>query len=224
MNHCGAYSCWRSREADDVSRLLLYVRQISSFVSGGLKAGTTALYEKASFLLKFVQSPGRIGSVTPSSSLLAEAMVRPIDWDNVRTIVELGAGTGVFTRYIHRHKHPDCQAFIFEQENEMRQRLMSLYQDMNHHSQAEDIFHVVREADIHEVDCILSGLPFANFPQALRDDILDGVANTLKPGGVFVAFQYSLQMKDQFMERFSRVDLGFVPFNVPPAFVYYCYK
>lgn len=47
---------------------------------------------------------------------------------------------------------------------------------------------MVSEAGIHEVDCILSGLPFANFPQTLRDDILEGVVDTLKPGGVFVGF------------------------------------
>lgn len=219
-------SCWRGREAAaDFSCLSTgLLPQLRPFQTGGLKKRKKALQEKRVFLTKFFQSPGMIGSITPSSAYLAEAMVRPVDWDKVRSIVELGAGTGVFTRYIHRRKDPDCQAFIFEQDDEMRQQLMGLYQDMNHFSQAEDIFDVIRESGIHEVDCILSGLPFAIFPQVLRDNILDGVASTLKSGGVFVTFQYSLQMKEQLMKRFRKVQLGFVPLNVPPAFVYYCYK
>jgi len=45
-------------------------------------------------------------------------MIKPIDWENTRSIVELGAGTGVFTRYVHELKHPHCKAVIFERDRD----------------------------------------------------------------------------------------------------------
>lgn len=40
----------------------------------------------------------------------------------------------------------------------------------------------------------------------------------------FVAFQYSLQMKNMLNNYFDKVTIDFVPLNMPPAFVYYCEK
>jgi phospholipid N-methyltransferase len=86
------------------------------------------------------------------------------------------------------------------------------------------VYGVVRQLGLYQVDCILSGLPFTNFSQSLRDRILDGVLEALKPGGLFIAFQYSPHMKNQLSRRFAKVELSFVPLNIPPAFVYYCHK
>lgn len=180
--------------------------------------------DKVLFLYKFIKCSKKIGSLTPSSIFLAKAMIKPIDWENIRSIVELGAGTGIFTKYIEQLKHPYCKGIIFEQDEEMANRLMKLYRGLHYRSRAEDLYPVLQQLGLSEVDCILSGLPFANFPQSLRDRILDGVARSLKPGGLFIQYQYSLQMKNQFHERFAKIDLGFVPLNIPPAFVYYCYK
>lgn len=195
--------------------------------SSGLKRSINTLKhmtsDQAIFLYKFLESPTIIGSITPSSPFLAQAMIKPVNWNQVRVIVELGAGTGVFTQYVHRLKHSDCRGIISEQDQVMRRRLMRMYEGLNYFSHAEDIYLVIQNLGLSEVDCVLSGLPFANFPQVLRDRILDGVTSSLKPGGLFVMFQYSLQMKRQLQQRFSKIDIRFVPLNIPPAFVYYCY-
>lgn len=182
------------------------------------------ILDKAMFLHRFIKDPKTIGSVTPSSIFLAQAVVKPIDWSNISSIVELGAGTGVFTRYINQMKHPGCTGIIFEQDIKMLHRLMQLYPRLYYRYHAEDVYSVIRQLGLPEVDCILSGLPFANFPQSLRDRILEGIVCSLKPGGLFIAFQYSLHMRNQLSMRFKKIDLGFVPLNIPPAFVYYCYK
>lgn len=174
------------------------------------------------FLRKFLQSPRRIGSAIPSSDFLARAMIQPIDWSRVRSIVELGAGTGVFTRYIQQLKQPDCAGIIFEQDVEMRERLRRLYPGLIYRSNAENLYSDITELGFTQVDCILSGLPFANFSKKTRDCVLEGIARSLKPGGQFVAFQYSLQMRRHLEEQFSSVDLKVVPLNLPPAFVYSC--
>lgn len=190
-------------------------------LQGALKR---SVLDKIFFLHEFIKSPKTVGSITPSSSFLAQAMVQPVDWVNTRSIVELGAGTGVFTSCISELKHPQCKALIFEKDDRMRQRLTKHYPDLYYCDCAEELSRNIKELQLANVDCILSGLPFANFPNHLRHRILDNVINSLKPGGIFIAFQYSLQMKQQLEKRFSRVQIRFVALNIPPAFVYYCYK
>jgi len=55
---------------------------------------------RAAFLYKFIQKPKEIGSIVPSSSFLTKKMLMNLPWDHIETIVELGAGTGVFTKFI----------------------------------------------------------------------------------------------------------------------------
>jgi phospholipid N-methyltransferase len=132
------------------------------------------IQERVLFFGKFLQAPLKIGSVTPSSAWLVEAMLAPIPW-GTSTVVELGAGTGVITREILRRLPPGGKAFLFEQER-------------------------------------------------TRQDMLADVLQVLKPGGLFIAFQYSLHMRERFSRRFDQITLRYVPFNVPPAFVYCCRK
>ncbi|HBV87951.1 MAG TPA: hypothetical protein DEF42_15180 [Desulfosporosinus sp.] len=85
------------------------------------------LTDKLTFLMKFIESPTQVGSITPSSRFLAEKMVRPIDWDQVKAVAELGAGTGAFTNYINALKSPNCKVAVFEKDEEMRDQLYNLY-------------------------------------------------------------------------------------------------
>ncbi|MFD2370118.1 class I SAM-dependent methyltransferase [Brevibacillus sp. GCM10020057] len=180
--------------------------------------------ERLMFFYNFLQAPGQVGSITPSSRALAKQMMEPIDWARADTIVELGAGTGVFTKWIDELKRPDAKLVSFEKEDKMRNRLELFYPGVLFHEDAVELVRVLDGAGLDKADAIISGLPFANFPQALRDQIMDQVYAALKPGGVFVAFQYSLQMKRQLQSVFSDVSVKLVPFNVPPAFVYVCRK
>jgi phospholipid N-methyltransferase len=180
--------------------------------------------DRAFFLYKFLQSPRTVGSITPSSKFLAEKMLAPIDWDNTRSVIELGAGTGIFTRFINEYKHPDCVGLVFECEPALRNQLQEAYPALHTFSNATEIKQALVDMNISQVDCIVSGLPFNNFDQELRDKILSEVMRALKPGGLFITFQYSLQMRKQLLHHFDAVDISFVPLNLPPAFVYTCRK
>lgn len=179
---------------------------------------------RISFLLKFIESPMQVGSVTPSSRFLTEKILEPIDWEDVRSIAELGAGTGVFTKQIHELKHPDCQVVVFEKNDKMRHQLCSDFPEAAIGEDALQLTQTLELVDIEELDCVVSGLPFALFDKNVRVRIIDEVINALKPDGIFVIFQYSLQMKNLLASKFPRVETSFVPFNIPPAFVYVCRK
>jgi phospholipid N-methyltransferase len=158
----------------------------------------------------------------PSSRHLTREMLKPIDWEHSRHIAELGAGTGVFTREIRRRRDPDCQVYIFERDEALRQRLQLEIPDFSFHPDACDIHRLPSQDASPLLDGIISGLPFANFPGSLRDLILDNVRAALKPDGKFVAFQYSLRLKSRLEQRFEKVTTTLVPLNVPPAFVHVC--
>ena len=78
------------------------------------------LSEKLTFLIKFMQAPSQVGSITPSSRFLAKKALEPIDWNTARAIAELGAGTGAFTKHIQAFKHCDCKVAVFEKDEGMR--------------------------------------------------------------------------------------------------------
>jgi phospholipid N-methyltransferase len=182
------------------------------------------LANKLFFLSKFIKSPFQVGSVTPSSKFLAAKMLEPLDWRSIRSIAELGAGTGAFTKYIHSFKHPDCKATVFEKDNEMRCKLKTCYPEMIYFEDALTLSEQLQSAEMGSLDAVVSGLPFALFETSVRKRIIDVVLDSLKPNGIFVAFQYSQQMKTLLKSNFSQVEISFVPLNFPPAFVYVCYK
>ncbi|WP_322741882.1 class I SAM-dependent methyltransferase [Fictibacillus phosphorivorans] len=175
------------------------------------------------FIQKFFQSPKQVGSLFPSSLSLAKKMTTQLCWDHIDIAAELGAGTGVITKEIVRNLKPDSEFYIFEKEEEMRKKLTLHF---NNHTVCEDARHILISSGKEEatMDAIFSGLPFANFTRSLQREIVEEVYRALRPGGVFVAFQYSTQMKRTFQEVFRTVEIAFVPKNFPPAFVYTCEK
>lgn len=168
--------------------------------------------------------PGKIGSITPSSSFLSSKMLSALSWEHLDTIVELGAGTGVFTKYIAAHKKKSCKVFVIERDFVMRKTLRNDYPEFHYGSKAEKLSWLLHKNNVTQVDCVISGLPFAAFSEPLRAAIMTEVYHSLKPGGVFVAFQYSLQMRTMLKTYFREVRIDFVPLNMPPAFVYSCEK
>ena len=192
------------------------------FIRIKVKGARIMLAERSIFLKKFIAHPMQIGSVTPSTKYLAQTMMKRLDWENVKQVVELGAGTGVFTAYIAAHKRPDCRALIIEQDKLLRENLMERFPRMEFGAQAENLPFLMQKFGMEKADCIISGLPFAVLGKELSKKILYGVCESLKERGEFVAFQYSLQIYPLLHQIFREVRLGFEVRNFPPAFVYHC--
>lgn len=178
--------------------------------------------ERARFIYKFIQSPRRIGSITPSSRFLTQAMLKKIQWDKVKHVVELGAGTGVFTRQLAQRLSPQATAIIFEQDDQLRDFISNQFPAYTFMKHAQTLRSTLDNLQIDKVDTIISGLPFTNFPLDLTHFILDQIMESLTSDGLFITFQYSLQLKKELRKRFQYVNIQFVPLNLPPTFVYIC--
>jgi phospholipid N-methyltransferase len=175
------------------------------------------------FIQKFIQSPLQIGSLFPSSAALAEKMTSNLNWENINEAAELGAGTGVITRTILKKMRSESKLHVFEKDNEMRRGLQLKYPEAFYY---EDACEMIKSIGNREgvLDAVFSGLPFSNFSKSVRTQIVEEVFNSLRPGGILVAFQYTTQMKRTFHTYFKEVNITFVPKNFPPAFVYVCEK
>ena len=185
---------------------------------------TSRVTESAVFLRRFVRAPRQVGSVMPSSPFLTKAIISKIVWEDARCVAELGAGTGVFTRAIVRKLRKDGQVLVFEIDPALKSMIEAEHKGLDVYGDACGLPQIMRDRDIHELDYVVSSLPFAVLPSRITATILDVVGECLKPGGKFIAYQYSKHMKPYFERRFESVKTSFVLCNVPPAFVYECTK
>lgn len=176
------------------------------------------------FLQGFLRNPKRVGSVLPSSKYLAKKIVQSVRWDEVRTIAELGPGTGAITRLIRSQLPKSATVFLFERDTKMRSNLKKTYPEFMFHSNASYLLKRIKQEHVHQLDSIVCGLPFFNFSREMRQNILSQIHTALRPGGTLVLYQYSLHMKKQLAELFEMEKIQFVPFNFPPVFVYVCSK
>lgn len=176
------------------------------------------------FFQKFFQNPKQIGSLWPSSRFLARKMVQSLPWDEVSAIAELGSGTGVITKEIKSRVSEKARVFLFEKDETMRENLQKKYPKYMCHTNAVHLKNAIMQHGVEELNCVISGLPFFNFPKELQELFISQIISSLKSEGYFIAFQYSFQMKKQLAKAFKIEKISFVPLNFPPAFVYLCRK
>ena len=63
---------------------------------------------KWQFLRGFFKNPVMVGSIIPSSRVLIDKMLDPVDWANTRLFVEYGPGVGTFTLPLLDRMGPDA--------------------------------------------------------------------------------------------------------------------
>jgi phosphatidylethanolamine/phosphatidyl-N-methylethanolamine N-methyltransferase len=182
---------------------------------------------KRSFLKEFIRENKTVGSLTPSSRFLASKMLENIDYSKSKVIVELGPGTGVFTRKIVKQLPENVFLLVFELNEEFYLQIKNEFNQPNViiiHDSADQLFNYLKEYNFERADVVISSLPLANFDESLRSSILSKVYEILHEDGKFIQFQYSLQSKKALKCLFKEVKIGFTALNIPPAFVYTCTK
>lgn len=177
---------------------------------------------------RFLRHPRTVGAVAPSSAVLARQMVAGLDFQHAR-VVELGPGTGSFTRAIVPKLGPSGRFLAIDIDPTFIETLRGRWPQVDFVcGSAEHLPAIAAERGLVPVDHILSGLPFASLPAAITRGILDGIERTLRPGGTFTTFQYvnayGMSAAIAFRQDLSR-RLGGEPArrlvmrNIPPAWV-----
>ena len=186
------------------------------------------LKTKLQFFRNFLRNPAQVGAVLPSGKRLAAEITRPIDFAAADAIAELGPGTGAFTEFLLKQMREETKLVAFEINPAMADGVQKRFPSLDLvRDGAENMRQHLDERGIKKVDAIVSGLPFAMFPEKLQGRILDAAHESLAEEGVFLTFLYwhsmTLPTTARFFARlkkhFPRVDRVPVVRNIPPAFV-----
>jgi len=188
----------------------------------------SSIAERVEFLGQYLRNPCSIGSLTPSSNDLTDAMLQDLDLKNARLIVELGPGTGPVTRKILERMGKQTSLVCFEINQDICARLQDDLIDSRAlivNKSALEMPACLRMWAYGKADYVISGLPLKSINQ--REEVLDAVVDSLAPRGVFVQFQYNLPfLTGPVEELLARHFLSFekrqVYWNLPPATVYTC--
>ena len=126
------------------------------------KIGVTQAHQGYRLFLKESLRTIRVtASVCPSSRFLATAMLDEVDFRNVRTLVELGSGTGVITQEILRRMGPESRLFALEINLNFVQHLRASWRDRRLtvlHADASDLLHQLRAHNAGGVHAVVSSL------------------------------------------------------------------
>jgi phospholipid N-methyltransferase len=168
-----------------------------------------------------------VGSVIPSSRVLIDKMLAPVDWANTRLFVEYGPGVGKFTRPLLERLSPEATLVTIDTNPEFTRYLTSSIDDprlVAINGSAADVEKILAERELGSADYVLSGLPFSTLPPGVGDSIAEATANVIRPGGAFLVYQFSPKVLDFIKPHFAPIKRGFEWINVPPATLFWAYK
>jgi phosphatidylethanolamine/phosphatidyl-N-methylethanolamine N-methyltransferase len=192
--------------------------------------GPTGLISALRFIESFIREPFAVGALCPSSPVLARAVVDSCEFKPGDTVVELGPGTGAFTRRLLQRLGPRGQLLALETSAtsvELLRRTLPRCRVI--HDSAE---HLGRYVPDGRADCVVSGLAWGNMLPRAQDRILKAVWQALSARGQFVAFAYahafclptSLRFRRLLFQNFARVETTPIVWrNLPPAYIYRCW-
>jgi len=195
------------------------------------------------FFQESLRSLELTASVLPSSRYLATALLKPIDFSQVRTLVELGPGTGAVTGEMLKRMRPDGKLFAIDINpafiNHLREtcgdrRLIPLC------GSATDLRSLMAQHHAGPVDAVVSSLGLTTMDHRTRMLVLREIDACLSDSGTMTQYQYvhayaghldiaklkfSRFNEAQFLRKFfGDVSIGHVILNFPPAFVFTCRK
>lgn len=178
-----------------------------------------------SFMYQFFKGAQTVGSFFPSTPILASKIVKHIDFSSVKLIVEVGPGTGVFTRKILKKLSENAVFIAFELNEKFYNKLKIDIIDPRFvliNGSAEDLQTYLVQNGYLEVDYLISSIPLSNFKGKKIVTLLHSFRDLIGEKGTFIQFQYSFNQKRLFHKMFSKVLMDFTQFNIPPAFIYVC--
>jgi phosphatidylethanolamine/phosphatidyl-N-methylethanolamine N-methyltransferase len=152
--------------------------------------GRTSAGRAIRFLKAFLDAPGRIGSIVPSSATLscnlAECAMSA--WKG-GIVLELGPGTGPITEalidaglppeaLVTVERHPDLHASL-------RRRVPGARHELGDAADAANFL------SGRLPDAIVSGLPFLSLPEDVRRSVISGIFPLLSEGSPLIQFTYA---------------------------------
>lgn len=152
----------------------------------------TRATEYLDFLAAWVKKPRQTASVVPSSRYLARLMVSHIDPQDGR-VLELGGGTGVFTRAILATGLPPELLEVVEINPAFARGLRRHFPHVSVLETPAQTVSAAAAGQAGEYQAVISGLPLLAMDRQMHADILSESFRMLRPHGSFIQFTYSMR-------------------------------
>ena len=188
--------------------------------------------ENLVMLSTFLLKPLRVGTMCSSSQTFAKQLVSWIEWEQARSIIEYGPGTGAFTKEILPCLRKDSRFFAVELDRRLYKSFIKSYPEVKvYNENAVEVEELCQKEGLDKVDAIISGLPWTCFSEQKQDALLEATLKVLKPRGQFATIAFTtgkfLPSGQKFARKlekyFSEVSRSPTTWrNVPPAFFYRC--
>lgn len=181
------------------------------------------------FLKKYFESSTKRAEVwafCASSWFLARTMLKKEEVENAQVIVELWAGTGIFTAEIFRLAWwTKKEIFIIEKDRDFFEILRSKFPEYAHNILNVDVSEwerILKERWIDTIDLVVSGLPFQSLWKEVLHTVLDNFLwSFFNEKSIFKQFSYIPSIKN-YQRYFSQIEKEFCLLNFPPATVFTC--
>lgn len=191
-----------------------------------LPAPPASVTDTISFFRAWLADPLQVAAIVPSGPALARLITTEITPASA-PVIELGPGTGVFTRALLARGVPPERLTLVEFSPDFAVRLAERFPGVQ--VLAMDAARLGRasstEPGLREpAGAVVSGLPLLSMPPRKIFAILDGAFQAMRPDGAFYQFTYAPRcpVPRAVLERLGlkATRIGRIFANVPPAAVY----
>lgn len=191
------------------------------------RSGHSAVSSTWTFFRQWLKNPLTVAAISPSSRQLARQMTAELP-HSAKRVIELGGGTGVFTRALLEHGIAPADLLVLELNEELHQHLVRAFPQVQVVcADARDLVRVAGDRGFGPeapADAIVSGLGLLSMPRQDQQAILSAAFQCLAPEGRFIQFTYG-PANPVAREVLEALDLSsrrasFTWWNVPPATVY----
>ncbi|HET6913353.1 MAG TPA: methyltransferase domain-containing protein [Rhodanobacteraceae bacterium] len=201
------------------------MRQTDSSNGSGIAVdGNPAL----TFFREWLRNPFAMAAVSPSGRRLAALMMEQLPQDAQR-VIELGGGTGVFTRALLAHGVQPRNLLVVELNEALHQYLTERFPGVHvEQGDARQVHAIAQRCGVLDehgnVDAVISGLGLLYMSRAAQREILTSAFDALAPEGRFIQFTYGplspvpRALLEELQLKAHRA--GFVWRNMPPANVF----
>jgi phospholipid N-methyltransferase len=193
-------------------------------VPGG-RNQTSCISQFFLFAKNFLKHPNHVGWMLPSSPWVVKDVLRQVDWENARVIVEYGPGVGTFTTKVLEKMLPDATLIALEINPEFCNHLQRTIKDPRLkivHESAANIDQVLKKVGFISADYVISGIPFKTLPEPLRDVIVRNTHSVLRENGRFLVYQLSTAVRPYLEKVFDKVSCESQILSFIPAKMFYC--
>jgi phospholipid N-methyltransferase len=163
-----------------------------------------------------------VASITPTSRFCVRTVCDPVNFEEDITVVEYGAGTGVFSKYLLKYLTAGSRLFLFETNELLFEKLRQIDDSrvMFFDESVEFVNTLLPDDVIGNTDVIISGIPFSFLDEEAKNSILEQSYSLLRKSGKFLAYQTSGHLEDSLEETFGNVKTSWEWRNIPPMTVY----